>query len=93
MRQIKDTESESYVEKKGYGIDELRYRRAYAMARYEMAKMSLQEQVNAVRSSMSGGIAAKGIAGRLLGSLNYLDWAILAFRVVSKIKKWRRRKS
>lgn len=93
MRQIKDKESESFVEKKGYGIDELRYRRAYAMARYEMAKLSLQEQIDTVRSGMSGGIGGKGIVGRLMGSLNYLDWAILAFRVVSKIKKWRRRNS
>lgn len=93
MRQIKDTESESYVEKKGYGIDELRYRRAYAMARYEMARLSLQEQIDTVRSGIGGGFAGKGIVGRLAGSLNYLDWAFLAFRVVSKIKKWRRRNS
>lgn len=93
MRQIKDKESEGFVEKKGYGIDELRYRRAYAMARYEMAKLSLQEQVDTVRSGLGGGIAGKGIVGRLMGSLNYLDWAILAFRVVSKIRKWRRRNS
>ena len=63
------------------------------MARYEMAKMGLQEQINAVRSGIGDKFAVKGIAGRLMGSLNYLDWAILAFRVVSKIKKWRRRKS
>lgn len=93
MSQIKDNQSDSFVEKKGYGIDELRYRRAYAMARYEMAKMGIQEQINAVRSGVGGSLAGRGIVGRLMGSLNYLDWAILAFRVVSKIRKWRRGKS
>lgn len=83
--------NDNLIEKKGYGIDELRYRRAYALARYEMAKIGVIEQMGAVRSGFGSGFAGKGIAGKILGSLNYLDWALLAFRAASKIAKWRRR--
>ncbi|MBO4955846.1 MAG: hypothetical protein J6C77_05535 [Muribaculaceae bacterium] len=79
------------VTPKGLSIDELRYRRAYALARYEMARMSIEEQFYAVRNGVGSSFTGRGIAGRLLGSLNYLDWAFLAFRVVSKIKRWRKK--
>ncbi len=74
---------------KGYTLDELRYRRAFALAKYEIAKMQMSNTVMSVRQGMSG-FGSKGIVGKILGNLNYVDYAILGFRVISKIRKWRK---
>lgn len=77
------------IESKGYTIDELRYRRAYALAKYEMVKYQTLEDVK----RFGGGFSTRGgIVGRLLGSLNYLDYAMLAFQVGKRIFKWRKKK-
>lgn len=92
MNDMAENDSAVCMEKKGIGIDELRYRRAYALARCEMARLSLQEELASVRKGFGGGFLGKGIAGRIIGSLNYFDWAFLAFRIAGKIAKWRKRK-
>lgn len=79
------------VRRRGYDIDELRYRRAYALARYEMAKMRFGESVEQIKEGMPMK-AGRGILGKMLGSLNYIDYAILAYRIGSKLMKLRRRK-
>lgn len=81
---------ETLNEKRGYGIDELRYRRAYSLAKYEFAKMQMVQTVDTVKDGIlpSG---KKGIMGKIIGSLNYLDYAVIAYRIFSKIMKIRRR--
>lgn len=79
------------VRPKGYGIDELRYRRAYALAKYEMAKMRMAESVESVKAGIPS-VGRGGILGKILASLNYVDYAIIAYRIVSKFAKLRRRK-
>lgn len=76
---------------KSYGIDELRYRRAYALARYEMAKMRMTETMVSVKNGFPS-MGRGGIIGKMLGSLNYIDYALLAYRIVAKFAKLRRRK-
>ncbi|MCM1292692.1 MAG: hypothetical protein NC111_05805 [Bacteroides sp.] len=71
---------------KGCTIDELRFRRAYTLAKYEMAKARVMEEVSEVGAVVG---RPSGFLGRILGSLNYLDYALLAFRVGSKFYKWR----
>lgn len=81
---------EAVNEKTGYGIDELRYRRAYALAKYELAKMQMTQTVDTVRHGIMP-TTGRGIMGKILGSLNYLDYAVIAYRIISKLMKIRRR--
>lgn len=75
----------------GYDFDELRFRRAYALAKYEMAKARFVEEMSTVKERMPLA-SGSGIARKILGSLNYLDYALIAFRVFSKIRGFRKKK-
>lgn len=68
---------------KGYNLDELRYERAYMQARMVIERERMASQT---RNLYSGFTSMKGssIAGKLLGSLNYLDYILLAFRIGRK---------
>lgn len=69
---------------KGYTLDELRYQKAVAMIRLEMEK----EKISAGFSQMKNGMpmmSTGGIAGKIMGSLNYLDYALIAYKSVTKI--------
>ncbi|ROT08925.1 hypothetical protein EEL49_05360 [Muribaculaceae bacterium Isolate-104 (HZI)] len=79
-KKIKATEQSP--EWKGYDIDELRYLQAYAQARLEIEK----ERMLASAQSLYSGTAIKksGIMGRILGSLTYMDYAFLAFKICRK---------
>lgn len=73
----------------GYGIDELRYRRAYVLAKCEMAKIQISDQL----SQFKGGVKQPtGIMGKLLNSLSYIDYALIAFRLGQRFFKWRKRR-
>ncbi len=71
---------------KGYTLDDLRYERAVALARLEIQKEKLAMSASEMRSGVPG-IAGGGILGKLMGSLNYLDYAILAFRTFRFVSK------
>lgn len=90
MHELK-TKDTTPVHIEGYNLDELRFQRAYALARYEMAKARLVEDISAVKEKMPL-TSGHGIAGKILGSLNYLDYALIAFRVFSKIRGFRKKK-
>lgn len=72
---------------KGYGIDELRYRRAFALAKCEMAKIQLTQQVGHFKGTVA---SPTGVMGKIASSLNYLDYALIAYQIGSKIYKWRK---
>lgn len=63
----------------GYTLDELRYRRAVTLARIEVQKEKLRLGAADMRAG-SGPFSSAGIAGKIMGSLNYLDYIILAFK-------------
>lgn len=86
-----DHTTEHPQEHKGFGIDELRFRRAYALAKYEMAKIRFSEDLDSARQNMPS-MSRSGITGKILGSLNYFDYALIAFRVFSKLKGLRKKK-
>lgn len=86
---MKQIESDGLIEPKGYTIDELRYRRAFALAKYEMAKYQTMEEVRRVSSGFS---SPRGWLGRIMGAFNYVDYGILAFQIGKKIFKWRRKR-
>lgn len=84
MKQLDDT-----APRRGMDIDEIRYQRALSLARYEMAKYHLVESVNSVTDKFT---KPPGIVGKLIGSLNYMDYAMLAFKFGSKLIKWRKKR-
>lgn len=74
---------------KGYSLDELRYMRAYTAARLEINRDRIHRNFANVKNV--GAFPAKGIFGKILGTLSYLDIAIMAFRVGGKVFKTVRR--
>lgn len=75
---------EHHPDWKGYDIDELRYQLAYTRARIEIEK---ERMAVTGRSIYAGGLNAKasGIVGKILGSLNYVDYAIIAFKLIRRV--------
>ena len=71
---------------KGYDIDELRYRRAYLLARCEIQKMKLAQQTEAMKQGLPS-FKTSGVAGRMLKGLSYMDYAYRAYRTVSQAVK------
>lgn len=90
MEIIKNNTEQS-SQPRGIGIDELRYRRALSLARYEMAKMRFVEDIQTAKNNIPSAITGKGLMGKILGSLNYMDYALIAYRIISKIRKFRNR--
>lgn len=70
----------------GYTLDELRYQRVLMMAKAEVEKMKL---VNAYENVVHGVKTSEGgrqtIIGRMLGTLSYIDYGVIAFRIGSKL--------
>lgn len=68
----------------GYTIDEVRYMRAYTAARMEIARERLQANArNVVSGNGSGG--GVGLMSRILGTLSYLDIALVTFKLGKSI--------
>lgn len=88
MKEIPDINPSDF---KGYDIDELRYRRAFALARYEMAKMRMGEEVESVKDGVSG-FGPKGIMGKILRNLSFIDYALIGYRIYSKMRKFKKSK-
>lgn len=78
---------------KGLTLDELRYQMALNHARREIVGAqihNLGQEVSEGRliKSMQGGLLS-----RVLSSLNYIDYAVIAFNVFSKVRQlWPRHK-
>lgn len=72
---------------KGYGIDELRYRRAYLLAKCEMAKIQMSEQMTHFKDGFK---QPTGLMGKVINSLSYVDYALIAFRLGQRLFQWRK---
>lgn len=66
----------------GYTLDEMRYMRAYTVARLEINRERLQQNLAGLKSFAPG--SKSGIVGKILGTLSYLDIAMITFRIGSK---------
>ncbi len=81
----KEKLTENHPAWKGYDIDELRYQQAYTQARLEIEKERMAASARNIYSSTAM-TKTGGIMGRILGSLNYVDYAIIAFRLFRKAR-------
>ncbi len=80
---------------KGYNLDDIRYRRAVLALKKEFARQKVAEDVYNIRNwrpfeqSGKGKKTSKalGMAKKLMGGLNYLDYAMLGFSVFSSVRK------
>ncbi|MDE6048198.1 MAG: hypothetical protein K2G09_00700 [Paramuribaculum sp.] len=83
--------TENHPDWKGYDIDELRYQQAYTEARLEIEKERMSASARSIYSSTAM-TRSGGLIGRILGSLNYVDYAIIAFRIFKKARGLMRRR-
>lgn len=73
---------------KGYTLEELKYMRAYDLARMEIVRYRLSQSFTAIKDTA---ISKSGIAGKILGSLSYVEIGIAAYKIGSKVLKFFRR--
>ena len=77
----------------GYTLDELRYMRAYTAARLEISRDRMKRNLAGIKNV--GPVSSSSLLGKVLGTLSYLDIALVTFRIGSKAFKamrWLRRK-
>lgn len=77
------------AEFKGYTVDELRFMRGCTMARIEMEKQKL----NHVSKNFmeTGSLSGKSSwMGKVLGAFSYIDYALLAFKLIKGVRAFRR---
>lgn len=84
---------------KGLTISEIRYQRALVALQKEFCKEKIVIGVKRIKnySPFSKGYNAKddfggrfgAIAGKIIGGINYLDYAVIGFSLISHIKKIR----
>lgn len=71
----------------GYSLDELRYQRAVTMARIEIEKEKLAVGIDDLRQGIPFVGGGRGLLSKIAGSLNYIDYAMLAFRAFRSASK------
>lgn len=74
------------IDWKGYTLDELRYQRAYTLARLEIEKERISSGFKHLYSSTPGNMGS-GIMKKMIGGLNYVDYALIAFKLGKRIYK------
>lgn len=75
----------------GYTIDEIRYLRAYTAARLEISRERLQRNASEMVESANPLANGHSILSRMLGTMNYLDIALITFKVGRGVFKFIRR--
>ena len=70
----------------GYTMDEMMYQKAFLLARMEVAKARLANSVDEMRSGFPG-VSKGSMWSKLLNSFSYVDYAILAFKLGSKVTR------
>lgn len=76
---------------RGYTLDELRYRRALTEVAIEIEKGRMARAVSgSVPDVLKGRSSGRFMLSRLLGALSYMDYMVLAWRLLRKIKRLKR---
>lgn len=79
----------------GYNMNDLRYRRAVVALQKEFARQKIYEDVDRIKhwnplspDSKSGKLSNAGkLARKLIGGMNYLDYAMIGFSLFSSTRK------
>ncbi|CCX48912.1 MAG: hypothetical protein J6B36_00205 [Muribaculaceae bacterium] len=70
----------------GYTMEEMMYQKAFLLARMEVSKTKLMNEFSEVRSGMPG-VASGSIWSKLLSGFTYVDYAVFAFKIGSKVAR------
>lgn len=68
----------------GYSYDELRFRRVLTMTKIELQKGLLAEKTQMKNKAAE---VSTSISRKLFGALNYVDYALLAFKAAKRIMR------
>ncbi|MBD5292157.1 hypothetical protein HDR69_07315 [bacterium] len=92
-----DLETIQPAEVKGLTIREIRYQRALVALQKEFCREKMNSGILKVKNSspFSSNYSGKtkplgraaGIAGKIVGGMNYIDYAILGFSIFSNVRK------
>lgn len=69
---------------RGYTMDEMMYQKAFLLARMEVSKTKLMNQAADLRSGFPG-VSSGSIWSKLLSGFSYVDYAVLAFKIGSRV--------
>ena len=73
---------------KGYTLEEIRYARAYTAARLEINRERLLSRMQTVqKEGLLPSGHSSGLIGKVLGAFSYLDMAVIAWKLGSRIFK------
>lgn len=70
---------------KGYTFDELKFRRVLSLTKIELEKNAMMQKLHLVHKSNA---APTTMVGKVLGSFDYLDYGVMAFKFVKRIVRW-----
>lgn len=70
----------------GYTMDEMMYQKAFLLARMEVSKTRLARSVSDLRSGFPG-VKGGSIWSKVLNSFSYVDYAVLAFKLGSRVAR------
>ena len=85
MRKLPPHKQENWT---GYTLDEIRYQRAYTLARIEINTSRLKQ--NAETFVDGGPGSSRSVVGRILSTFSYVDLALLVWKVGAKVFQTRR---
>lgn len=69
----------------GLTLDEMRYARALTMTRIEISRQLIAAQGRMIFNGEMPGTGKKTLMGKMLASINVIDYALIAMRVGSKL--------
>lgn len=69
---------------RGYSLDELRYRRVLNEVAIEIEKDRIKRQIN---GSLPKNEAGSSMFSRAIGALTYMDYVIIAFKLMTRLNK------
>lgn len=76
---------------RGYTLDELRYRRALTSVAIEIEKERLTRTVSGiVPNALKGRSPGRFMVSKLFGALSYMDYMVLGWRLLRRLKKLKR---